>query len=449
MGLTTFVAPEISGSPAGVVLRILTGLLVGTCFALCEEVGWRGYMLPRMHGFGLVTAMLLVGLLQGVWHLPLLLTTDYYHPTGNRWIVTALFLTTLTLAGIFFGFLRIWTGSVWPAAVAHSAANMAWGLSSEVSAAKSPLVLEYLGGESGLIVIAGLVIFDIILVRQLPKLKPETYEAHMASENDRSPGGLIALVRRNQIPAFVVLAYALSWWAWFWYRADPENVGAPILPMGPLLAALILLPLIGGWPAVKDLLGRIVRWRVGWRWYLVAVVMPGRADAPRRRHQSAPRGAAAAGLRDPRHRRSRRALRLHLPLDRPRRRARLARLPAAAPARRPQRAGGGADPRGDPRHLARTALRRRIRRRQRRAVGDLRGLLLDRDRWVYLHTGGSILMPMLMHASANTSAVVWRMFEGDDQLRLWWVWSLLWVAMTLAVVLVNGRELGSGARPAS
>ena len=31
-------------------------------------------------------------------------------------------------------------------------------------------------------------------------------------------------------------------------------------------------------------------------------------------------------------------------------------------------------------------------------------------------------MPMLMHASNNTVAVVWRMFEGDDQVRLWWVW---------------------------
>jgi hypothetical protein len=59
-------------------------------------------------------------------------------------------------------------------------------------------------------------------------------------------GGLVGLIRRNQIAVFVVLAYALSLWAWVWYRLDPGNVGAPILPMGPLIAALILLPVIGG-----------------------------------------------------------------------------------------------------------------------------------------------------------------------------------------------------------
>ena len=57
------------------------GLAVGTLFALGEEIGWRGYMLPRLLGRGVVPAMLLVGFLHGVWHLPLMLTTDYYHNT--------------------------------------------------------------------------------------------------------------------------------------------------------------------------------------------------------------------------------------------------------------------------------------------------------------------------------------------------------------------------------
>ena len=48
--------------------------------------------------------------------------------------------------------------------------------------------------------------------------------------------------------------------------------------------------------------------------------------------------------------------------------------------------------------------------------------------WVWLHTGGSVLMAMLMHASNNTIAFVWQMFAGPDQLRLWWLWCALWVA---------------------
>jgi membrane protease YdiL (CAAX protease family) len=165
LGLTALVRPEATAPVALIAANLLAGLCAGTAWAMCEEVGWRGYMLPRMLGLRLVPAMLAVGFLQGVWHLPLLLTTDYYHATGNPWIVAPLFLVTLTLAGVFFGFLRIWTGSVWPVAIAHSAVNVAWALSSEVSATQSPAVLEYIGGESGLVMICGLLIADLILIR--------------------------------------------------------------------------------------------------------------------------------------------------------------------------------------------------------------------------------------------------------------------------------------------
>ena len=155
-GLAVFVAPQITGSAGFAIFKILSGLLIGTLFALGEEIGWRGYMLPRLLGRGVVPAMLLVGFLHGVWHLPLMLTTDYYHNTGNPLLVVPLFLVTLTLAGVFFGFLRLWTGSVWAVAIAHAAANMAWEIMSEMTQTKTPLVLEYVGGESGVIMIAGL-----------------------------------------------------------------------------------------------------------------------------------------------------------------------------------------------------------------------------------------------------------------------------------------------------
>jgi uncharacterized protein len=164
-GLTALVAPKVSGSVPLLVLDILAGFVISTLFALGEEVGWRGYMLPRMTGFSPVGAMLIVGFLHGVWHMPILLTTDYYHSAGNPWIVAPLFLITLTLAGIFYGFLRIWPSSVWPVAIAHAAANTAWNVSSQVSQTKSPAVLEYVGGESGVIMIGGLLVINFVLVR--------------------------------------------------------------------------------------------------------------------------------------------------------------------------------------------------------------------------------------------------------------------------------------------
>jgi membrane protease YdiL (CAAX protease family) len=166
-GLALFTTPQISGSIGFAVFKISTGLVIGTLFALGEEIGWRGYMLPRLLGRGLVPAMLLVGFLHGVWHLSLMLTTDLYHNSGNPLLVVPLFLVTLTLAGVFFGFLRLWTGSVWPVAIAHAAANTAWEVMTEMTETKSPLVLEYVGGESGVIMIAGLALFSVLVIRHM------------------------------------------------------------------------------------------------------------------------------------------------------------------------------------------------------------------------------------------------------------------------------------------
>jgi membrane protease YdiL (CAAX protease family) len=166
-GLAVFAAPQIAGSVGFAVLKISTGLAVGTLFALGEEIGWRGYMLPLLLGRGVVPAMLLVGFLHGIWHLPLMLTTDFYHNTGNPLLIVPLFLGTLTLAGVFYGFLRLWTGSVWPVAIAHAVVNMVWELLTEMTQAKSAAVLEYVGGESGVIMIAGLLVFSFFITRHM------------------------------------------------------------------------------------------------------------------------------------------------------------------------------------------------------------------------------------------------------------------------------------------
>ena len=158
---------RLTGSIGFAIFKITSGLAIGTLFALGEEIGWRGYMLPRLLGRGVVPAMLLVGFLHGVWHLPLMLTTDLYHNTGNPLLIVPLFLVTLTLAGVFFGFLRLWTGSVWAVAIAHAAANMAWEVMTEMTQTKSPLVLEYVGGESGVIMIVGLLVFSFFIIRYM------------------------------------------------------------------------------------------------------------------------------------------------------------------------------------------------------------------------------------------------------------------------------------------
>lgn len=167
-GIGAFQLPELSRSVPATIVKIALGLIIGTTFAFCEEIGWRGYMLPHLSKRATISAMLTVGFLHGLWHLPLMLTTPYYHSVGNPLIVVPLFLTTLTLAGILYGYLRIATASVWPVAIAHAVHNSLWELFSETTQGDA-VTLEYVGGESGILEIAGLAVVAAIVIRLMRK----------------------------------------------------------------------------------------------------------------------------------------------------------------------------------------------------------------------------------------------------------------------------------------
>ncbi|RPI24244.1 MAG: CPBP family intramembrane metalloprotease [Chloroflexota bacterium] len=77
-----------------------------------EEIGWRGYFLPHLLPLGRNRALLHSGQFHGVFHLPLILLTPFYHGLGNRLIVIPLFLMALTAAGVWYGYLRLRNRSV-------------------------------------------------------------------------------------------------------------------------------------------------------------------------------------------------------------------------------------------------------------------------------------------------------------------------------------------------
>ena len=72
-------------------------------------------------------------------------------------------------------------------------------------------------------------------------------------------------IKRHQIAVFFVLAYALAWGAIPW-----NSFFAP----GVLLAALIVVTLTEGLSGLKALGARLIRWRVSWVWYALAIGVP-------------------------------------------------------------------------------------------------------------------------------------------------------------------------------
>ena len=83
---------------------------------------------------------------------------------------------------------------------------------------------------------------------------------------------LTDFVKRHPLIAFFVRAYALTWPLIPLVSLSPLW-GFPAL-FGPATAAIVVAAVADGRAGLKDLLGRVVRWRVGARWYAVALGLP-------------------------------------------------------------------------------------------------------------------------------------------------------------------------------
>ncbi len=85
--------------------------------------------------------------------------------------------------------------------------------------------------------------------------------------------GTASWVRQHRLTSFFVLAYLLSWIPWA-FDAAGLSLGTPFFPGGPLVAALVVIATADGRRGFRELGARLVRWRVGWVWYAVALGLP-------------------------------------------------------------------------------------------------------------------------------------------------------------------------------
>jgi uncharacterized protein len=158
--LASFVLPE-----GGIIDPILSffiffGMTV-LFFGLAEEIGMRGYLQPHLMALGRTRALFLVGLVFGTWHLPLifLAPAQVDFPTGNLLLFFPLFYGTFVAASFFFGYMRIYTGSIWPASIAHAVHNAVWNVVGAFTLITvAPVLVDvYLVGDFGLLILIGTV----------------------------------------------------------------------------------------------------------------------------------------------------------------------------------------------------------------------------------------------------------------------------------------------------
>lgn len=170
-GLVSFEPPPLSKfpwmpSPYGrfVVRLVLNGALgtgFGSLLTAGEELGWRGYLLVRMRDAGLPRPVLLGGIVWGLWHVPLIVT-GRYTVGANIGLAVPLFCLAIVSDSYLFAYLRLRSGSVWPAVVGHASWNaLIQGVFDRSTHGESVWV-----GEAGLLTAAAEIAIVLWLVRR-------------------------------------------------------------------------------------------------------------------------------------------------------------------------------------------------------------------------------------------------------------------------------------------
>ena len=258
---------------------------------------------------------------------------------------------------------------------------------------------------------------------------------------------ITSVIKRHPIVTFFVLAYALSWCGWVLGTLIPASipyVPYPFFPPGPLLAALIVIPITQGRAGLRALGASLIKWRVGWYWYAVAIGIPlmvALGAATLNAGFGAPFQLAQLSLWSML---QVFVIRLINPADGPLGEEpgwRGYALPGLQAKRSPLAAAlivgllaagwhlpiifvGAASPFE---LLAPFAL----------------GIVAS---WVFNRTGGSVLLPLILHAADGVIQIERLGFVGADATRMVWLYSGLWCAMAIGAVIFD-RNTWRSRRP--
>jgi uncharacterized protein len=156
---------ELPGNALLILLGVQTVILgpfLGLLIAFGEEYGWRGYLQSELVKMGKVRGLLVLGVIWGLWHAPIIAMGHNYpgYPLQGIVIMT---LYTMGLA-FFLGYAVLKTGSTWLAAFLHVLNNQAASFFIAMVYTPADPIFSFGAGLGGVvvwaIVVAGLFLFD-------------------------------------------------------------------------------------------------------------------------------------------------------------------------------------------------------------------------------------------------------------------------------------------------
>ena len=108
------------------LLALTLAPFLNMLFTMGEELGWRGFLLPRLMPLGQWKAALWSGVIWGVWHAPVIVQGHNY--PGYPVLGVFMMIIFCILLGTIITWLYINTKSPWVAALAHGSVNAIAGV---------------------------------------------------------------------------------------------------------------------------------------------------------------------------------------------------------------------------------------------------------------------------------------------------------------------------------
>ena len=118
------------GGIAFVIMQTGTGITMAF-YGFGEELGWRGYMMPKLEKLiGMPASIVVGGVIWGLWHAPLTCSghnfgTDY---KGFPFVGIGLMCVMCVLMGSILTFVTKRTKSIYPASILHMVNNSVFGV---------------------------------------------------------------------------------------------------------------------------------------------------------------------------------------------------------------------------------------------------------------------------------------------------------------------------------
>ena len=122
--LTRLGGVDLSRFKSNVLIFLVLNGLLSLLSATGEELGWRGFLVPALaQRFSFTRVAVISGAIWAAWHVPLIVFADYNAGTP-AWYSVLCFAVMVVALGFPFAWLRLRSGSVWPAAILHASHNL-------------------------------------------------------------------------------------------------------------------------------------------------------------------------------------------------------------------------------------------------------------------------------------------------------------------------------------